>query len=110
MTRIKSYYICKGVNCTCNTNIKIVRHSAPKLHDPLFNEDLLLSSYEVYRHADCTLLANKIEICETCNSVEKLASKVSIPKIKLLLRILAKPKARVSLTSPDRIKLTLQDQ
>ena len=63
MTRIKSYYICRGVNCTCNTNIKIVRHSAPKLHDPLFNEDLLLSSYEVYRHADCTLLANKTEIC-----------------------------------------------
>ena len=109
MTKIKSYFICKGVSCTYNTNNKIIRHSVPKLYDPLFNEALLFSSYEVYRHADCTLLVNKTEICEICNSVEKLASKVSIAKIKRL-RIPAKPKAPVSLTSPDRIKLTLQDQ
>ena len=49
------------------------------------------------------------EICEICNSVEKLDSKVTITKIKLL-RIPAKSKALHSLTSPDRIKLTLQDQ
>ena len=69
----------------------------------------MFSSYEVYRHADCALLAHKTEICEICNSVENLASKVSIAKIKRL-RIPAKPKAPVSLMSPDRIKLTLQDQ
>ena len=88
---------------------KIIRHSVPKLHDPLFNEAILFSSYEVYRYADCTLLVNKTEICEICNSAQKLASKVSIAK-KKCLRIPAKPKAPVSLTSPDRIKLTLQDQ
>ena len=70
---------------------------------------LSFSSYEVYRHADGTLLVNKTETCEICKSVEKLASKVSIAKTKRL-RIPAKPKAPVSLKSPDRIKLTLQDQ
>ena len=109
MTKIKSYFICKGVSCTYNTNNKIIRHSVPKLYDPLFNEALLFSSYEVYRHAHCTLLVNKTEICEMCNCVEKLASKLSIAKIKRL-RIPAKLKAPVSLTLPDRIKLTLQDQ
>ena len=109
MTKTKSYFICKGVSCTYNANYKIIRHSVPKLHDPLFNEALLFSSYEVYRNADCTLLVNKTKICEICNTVEKLASKVSIAKIKHL-RIPAKPKAPASLTSPDRIKVTLQDQ
>ena len=108
MTNIKSYFICKGVSCTYNANNKI-RHSVPKLDDPLFNEALFFSSYEVYRHEDCTLLVNKTEICEICNSVKKLASKVSIAKMKRL-RIPAKPKALVSLTSPDRTKLTLLDQ
>ena len=64
---------------------------------------------EDYRHADCTLLVIKTEIYEICNSAKKLASKVSIAKIKCL-RIPAKPKAPVSLTSPDNMKLTLQDQ
>ena len=49
-----------------------------------FNEALLFCSYEVYRHADFTLLVDKTEICEICNSVEKLPSKVSIAKIKRL--------------------------
>ena len=34
MTKI-SYFICKGVSCIYNTNNKIIRHSVPKLHDPL---------------------------------------------------------------------------
>ena len=79
------------------------------LQPSLFNEALLFSIYEVYRHADFALLVNKTEICEICNSVEKWASKLSVAKIKRL-GIPAKPKAPVSLTSPDRIKLTLQDQ
>ena len=73
------------------------------LQPSLFNEALLFSTYEVYRHADFTLLVNKTEICEICNSVEKWASKLSVAKIKRL-GIPAKPKAPVSLTSPDRIK------
>ena len=35
----------------------------------------IANRYELYRHADCPLLVNKTEICEICNSVEKLASK-----------------------------------
>ena len=55
------------------------------------------------------MLVNKTSIFDICNSVEKLASKLSVAKIKRL-RIPAKPRAPVSLTSSDRIKLTLQDQ
>ena len=36
VTKIKSYFICKGVSCTYNTNNKIIRHSVPKFHEPLF--------------------------------------------------------------------------
>ena len=44
VTKIKSYFICKGVSCTYNTSNKIISHSVPKLHDPLFNKALLFSS------------------------------------------------------------------
>ena len=46
VTKIKSYFICKGVSCTYNTNNKIIRHSVPKLHDPLLNEALLFGFYQ----------------------------------------------------------------
>ena len=77
---MESCLICKGVSCTYNTSNKIIRDSVPKLHDSLLNEALLFSSYKVYRHAYCTLLVNKTEMCEIYNSVEKLASKASIAK------------------------------
>ena len=60
-------------------------------------------------HADCTLLVNEIEICDIFNSAEKSALKVSVAKVKRL-RIPVKPKAPVLLTSPDKIKLILQDE
>ena len=40
----------------------------------------IANRYDFYRHADCTLLVNKTEICEICHSVEKLASKDLLQK------------------------------
>ena len=108
MTGIKSYFICKGVSCTYNTSNKIMKHSVSTLHDPLFDEALfsVVMKFTAMQIAHDSLIK---QICEIFNSVEKLASKVSIAKIKCLC-ILAKPKAPVSLTSPDKINLILQDQ
>ena len=92
-----------------NTNYKIVRNSLPKFNDPLFHEAFLFNSYEVCCHADSKLIVIKTKICEICSGVKKSASKVSVAKIKRL-HIPAKAKAPVSLTSPDRIKLTLHDE
>ena len=62
--KAKIYFIDKGVSCTYYAKNKIIKDSVPQLHEPLFNEAILFSSYEVYaiQIADCSLIKHKFLI------------------------------------------------
>lgn len=102
--KINVYVLCKGVEIFSN---KIVRHCIPKSIDPFsHNNDSPTSQFEILRTVNCYVLTEK-ERCKSCH--EKVCqnqkqAKISAEKAKDPL----KPKAPLSLVSPDRIKTTLQ--
>ena len=90
---------------TGNHDQGLVVHAVPENLDPHF-DDISYKYQYYYRHADCSILADS-ERCEHCTkynkSVEKAAQSRNCRQL-----ILAKDKAPISLTSPNRLKLTLQ--
>ena len=105
--QIQKFSICSGVENEAKD--KTIKHSVPRVCDPLFNEDISFKSYEVHRHKDCYILVESSTICSSCESIQKSNFKVLAAKEKRL-RTPAKRKAPVSSTAPERIKLTLQSQ
>ena len=94
---------------------QFVQHIVPKKVDPLAKEDddgekpeIRFNKIEFRRHIDCDLLGLG-ESCMNCKSLETLSTKLMNQK-KKRLQTPAKTKAPVSKTTPERLKLTLQDQ
>ena len=94
---------------------QFVQYTVPKKVDPLAKEDddgekpeIRFTQTEFRRHIDCDLLRLG-ESCMNCKSLETLSTKLMNQK-KKRLQTPAKTNAPVSKTTPERFKLTLQDQ
>ena len=92
-----------------------VRHAVPKKIDPLFHDNdddeyctSPFSQEEFRRHIDCQLPGTD-NPCADCDSLEVESTKLTNRKKERFLTP-AKPKAPVSKTTPERLKLTLQEQ
>ena len=106
--KIENLYICTGTS-SCNSG-NIISHAIPLHNVDPFLETVVVpfTSKTYYRHLNCDVICSS-EMCECCAcfiSEQEKSLKVKSRK----LMIPAKPKAPVSLTSPERIKLTLQAQ
>ncbi|XP_066925034.1 uncharacterized protein [Clytia hemisphaerica] len=95
--------LCKGVKHNSNPNL--ISHSVPMSCDPHY-EDTLYKCMYFYRHTSCFILSDETQ-CEVCSSFDKSIEKSEQARSRRILEP-AKDKAPVSLTSPDRLRLTLQ--
>ena len=109
------YPLCLGIsNVEPSTNS--LTHIIPKMYSP-FNTIPLHpepTHETVYnRSPSCELLIKSDDACNTCNELQKNLQGKSRKALKRKSEILATPaklNAPISLTSPERIKLTLQNQ
>ena len=108
INNIKLYSICPGLNnqfaCGC------IQHSVPKL----FSMESLSSSYPLhqskwYRAPSCFMLIhNSFGKGSACIGIES-KEMLTLKRKKDNITVPAKSKAPISLTSPERVKLTLQN-
>ena len=108
INNIKLYSICPGLNnqfaCGC------IQHSVPKL----FSMESSSSSYPLhqskwYRAPSCfMLIRNSFGKCSACIGVES-KEMLTLKRKKDNITVPAKSKAPISLTSPELVKLTLQN-
>ena len=96
-------------------------HVIPKSHDPIWDEDNKLATRESFHHdvylrsTNCELLfsppASDAESCKSCTAVFSAQIKTQNTIRKGLVTVTpAKLKAPISKTSPERIKLGIQEQ
>ena len=105
---VKSFNICPGLSdqfisgCT--------EHSIPKLflvHSTTPSYPLHQSKW--YRVPSCMMLINNCnKICSACIAIESKETS-SLKRKRINLNLPAEPKAPISFTSPERVKLTLQN-
>ena len=87
-----------------------IAHSVPKL----FLVDSITTSYPLhqskwYRAPSSMMLINNCnKICSACVAIESKETS-SLKRKRINLNLPAKPKAPISFTSPERVKLTLQN-
>ena len=95
--------LCGGIKSKSNENL--INHSIAMRCDP-HHEDVLYKCISFIRHTSCDILSNESQ-CEVCVTYDTNQKKVEMARNRRMLEP-AKDKAPVSLTSPDRLKLTLQ--
>ena len=100
--KTKEYVLCKGVTNIQQYSGDIKHHVIPKSHDPLSAEDDEGESSESYHHDDTVS-------CQPCSTVS-FAQVKQQQSIKKRLATPAKLKAPISKTTPESIKLALQEQ
>ena len=95
--------ICQGI--TCYKSDSLLRHFVPKKF--MESSVIPLLQTEFIRPPNCLVLCHSLK-CSTCSYKEQYHEKLQQKKSEKLL-IPAKTNAPISLTSPERIKLTLQN-
>ena len=83
-------------------------HIILKDHNPLLDDHVPLNCQIINRHRECKVLCTNV-LCDTCLLFLKKKEKSKIAKNKKLLQP-AKLKAPITLTSQNRLKLTIQEQ
>ena len=114
ITSLLSLKVCPGVSggdTTCKKHtvpMKIVPNSENS--DSESEVEVIFDQTVYNRSKDCRILIDSDEIrCENCAETQVIVSKCTKQK-QTRFTTPAKPKAPVSKTTPDRIKLTLQQQ
>ena len=102
---LQKYRICDGLSESFMSRHNIVHHV-------LFTEFCLadekpFKKVKYYRATDCLLLTNS-NVCENCNAQLKKSEK-ALKRSSKAMTVPAKLNAPISLTSPDRLKLTIQN-
>ena len=105
---LSSYDVCCGVSdSSLFQSVHLKKHIISK-HFTLFSDESPLQQTEYHRSPDCILLKSNEGICEHCNNHMKKADK-SLKRSALAITVPAKLNAPISLTSPERLKLTIQN-
>ena len=107
---LDSYNISLGIkNDKCINNSELVKHSIPQIYIPFTDNKSPLQESIYYRSNQCSILTKNL-VCLECTNKEKilLQKKCKSLKRKENSLIPIKAKAPISLTSPERIKVTIQ--
>ena len=107
---LNSYNVCQEIQDNLSTDYSLlVKHSIPKIFIPFQENKLPLHESIFYRSNVCSLLT-KTSVCIGCSQKQKLLQRnnKSIKRKANSLTIPLKPKTPISLTSPERIKVTIQ--
>ena len=102
---LDQHKVCEGISID---SAQIQKHCIPKVYSPM----TITSEWSEYNRAkSCLLLIKDTNSCNECTRLEKSlqsASRKDLKRKSLAVLEPAQPKAPISLTSPDKIKLTLQ--
>ena len=108
---LNSYNICQGIPDNLSIKYSLpVKHSIPKVFIPFQKNKLPLYESIFYWSNECSILT-KTSVCIGCSKKQKKLlqrSNKSIKRKANSLTITLKRKAPISLTSPERIKVTIQ--
>ena len=103
---LSNFNICQGADHQLKS---FMIHSVQLCNDPLFDDMTNPFPCKVwYRSNDCKVICTPV-ICIVCSKVIDAKEKSNLKKVQKPL-LPASLKAPISLTSPDRVKLTLQNQ
>ena len=112
ISTITNYVVCTGItNSQIINSESLAKHFVPKDFDPSFEQQNPLQQSEYYRPSDCEVLTNTKQ-CNICVKQENKLLKQNNKKLKRkseTMVIPAKLNAPISLTSPERLKLTMQN-
>ena len=101
------YKVCQGISINSHSS-QVKKHCIPKIFSPTTPTS---EQSEYNRAKSCLLLVQNLNSCNECtrlnNSIGSSTRKEMKRKSAAILEP-AKPKAPISLTSPEKIKLTLQ--
>ena len=110
IAEIETYVICDGIDASAVSNsLNIVRHTVPQLFNFKNYQEMNLPRVhqkEYLRAEYCDLLLPSEKVCQSCNKL-RIRTSVELKRKSSALLVPAKTKAPVSLTSPERLKLTL---
>ena len=104
---LSSYQLCHGIsNVAAAKSIFFKKHCVPKLSNSDMDTDdnVPIIQTEFNRSSSCEVLS--VSLCKHCVNAEKKELK-SLKRKAENLTVLAKLKAPISLTSPERVKFTL---
>ena len=108
---LSSYQLCNGIsNIAAAKSGFFLNHSIPKfVNTDRDTPDLVpIVQTEFNRTFDCQIIITQVSSCKNCVTAENKELK-SLKRKAANLNIPAKLKAPISLTSPERVKLTLQN-
>lgn len=104
---LQNYYVCPGLSNSLSGSC--LEHSVPKIFSlPAQENDAPLCQTKWYRSPSCQVLniLNDVK-CSNCIKAE-MKETLSLKRRRDNMMLPAKPNAPISMTSPERIKLTLQ--
>ena len=108
---LNPYNVCQGIPDNLSIDYSLlVKHSIPKIFTPFQENKLPLYESIFYRSNECSILT-KTSVCIDCSHKQKKLLQRNNKSVKWkakLLTIPLKPKAPISLTSPERIKVLIQ--
>ena len=104
---INEAQICEGVDFKSDN---LIKHSVPKLFSPTTASETAepLTQVEYWRPLNCFVLCEKGKKCKICHEKELQYQRQMKKKAEKALEP-AKLNAPISLTSPDRVKLSMQN-
>ena len=108
---LNPYNVCQGIPDNLSIDYSLlVKHSIPKIFTPFQENKLPLYESIFYRSNECSILT-KTSVCIGCSQKQKKLlqrNNTSIKRKANSLTMPLKPKAPISLTSPERIKVAIQ--
>ena len=108
---LNPYNVCQGIPDNLSIDYSLlVKHSIPKIFTPFQENKLPLHESIFYRSNECSILT-KTSVCIGCSQKQKKLlqrNNTSIKRKANSLTMPLKPKAPISLTSPERIKVAIQ--
>ena len=108
---LNSYNVCLEIQGNLSIDYSLlVKHSIPKVFIPFQENKPPLHESIFYQSNECSILT-KTSVCIGCGQKQKKLlqrNNKSIKRKANSLTILLKPKAPISLTSPERIKVIIQ--
>ena len=108
---LNPYNACQGIPDNLSIDYSLlVKHFIPKTFTPFQENKLPLHESIVYRSNECSIMT-KTSVCIGCSQKQKKLLQRNNKSIKRKVNSLTmplKPKAPISLTSPERIKEAIQ--
>lgn len=112
IAQLNKYKLCQGMMNSEPSN-EIIKHVVPKHYSPFSNDGGVVNQTEFNRSSLCLLLLKSAEKCEHCEKLDTSIQSKTRKALKRKAETITKPAklcAPISLTSPERIILTMQNQ